>query len=475
MEQLTCAPAPRSRVYYLTAEGMHFKITVTPRASRVKRWIRAVNRDFLDAAPIKRVGLDCEFTNPREGNQHATVLQLSVATENLVFQIWWADEVPQFLKDFLQEKTNRFCGAAISKDVEMLSSYGIDITSAFDLQNIIPKPTKNLIPSLYDEDIPATTPLPPSLQDEDDAAVKLKYEDEASIARGGEEQLDKKMDVKLDIELDMKTSHGCAREEREEYARREDAAQAGARPGQTGRAAGPPGPSPGLTGSHADQPVQTGPRLCQSDDIHDAKIVNQKDKDAADLMTWRDYEALRNEMRREFRTQDDELRGSIQEISQKLDATNETVTTMTDQMMDIQRSLQAFQLAVENLTQQQQQEDEDPEIQDEARGVGRGVGRGNRGRGFVELGARRVPPQQHDDGLGKPKFFIPKFEGGADVEEYLTWELKIEKLWRLHDYTEDRKVKLTSSEFDGYALRWWDGVTRARPEDNELPVLTGAR
>ncbi|KAK1668773.1 hypothetical protein QYE76_056932 [Lolium multiflorum] len=89
----------------------------------------------------------------------------------------------------------------------------------------------------------------------------------------------------------------------------------------------------------------------------DAKLVNQKDKDAADLMTWRDFEALRNEMRREFRIEDDELRGEVQEINQKLDATNETVTTMGDQMTDIQRSLQALQLAVENLTNEQQQQD----------------------------------------------------------------------------------------------------------------------
>ncbi|KAK1642609.1 hypothetical protein QYE76_060414 [Lolium multiflorum] len=44
------------------------------------------------------------------------------------------------------------------------------------------------------------------------------YEEETSIARGGEEQLD----VKMDKELDMKISHGRAREEQEECARGEE-------------------------------------------------------------------------------------------------------------------------------------------------------------------------------------------------------------------------------------------------------------
>ncbi|KAK1664967.1 hypothetical protein QYE76_053126 [Lolium multiflorum] len=166
-----------------------------------------------------------------------------------------------------------------------------------------------------DEDIPATRPLPPSLQDEDDA-VKLKsnevrigpmtrarakllkqqvnlflcdtlidenfilpksyylcmirYEEEASITRGGEEQLDKKLDVKLDMELDMKTSHGRAREEREECERRRWSS-AGAsrsnRPCQATRShPARPAPTPDPSG-----PNRT-PRLCQPGNYPEARM-----------------------------------------------------------------------------------------------------------------------------------------------------------------------------------------------------------
>jgi hypothetical protein len=89
----------QSRVHNITAEGMHFTIMETLCASMVEMWIRAVKQRFLDAAPIKCVGLDCEFTSPREGrrNQRAAILQLSVASEVLVFQICQADHVPQLL------------------------------------------------------------------------------------------------------------------------------------------------------------------------------------------------------------------------------------------------------------------------------------------------------------------------------------------------------------------------------------------
>jgi hypothetical protein len=142
---------PRSQLYYITIEEMNFTITETLCASRVEKWIRAVKQRFLDAAPIKCVGLDCEFTTPHDKvNQRAAVLQLSVASEVLIFQIYWANRVPQLLKEFLKDATIKFYGAAIANDVRMLRKYGIEIPSAYDLQKIVPNPTDKLTPSLYD-------------------------------------------------------------------------------------------------------------------------------------------------------------------------------------------------------------------------------------------------------------------------------------------------------------------------------------
>ena len=85
----------------------------------------------------------------------------------------------------------------------------------------------------------------------------IRYQEETSIARGLEEQLDMKtdvkMDLKLDMELDMKISHGRAREEREACARGEEDVQAGPAPGPTGRQTGQPGHWPGRPGAHRMQ------------------------------------------------------------------------------------------------------------------------------------------------------------------------------------------------------------------------------
>jgi hypothetical protein len=128
------ARVPRSREYYLVIKGMDFKVIETLCASRVEKWIRAVKKEFLDTAPIKCVGLDCEFTSPHKGrhNQRTAILKLSVASEVLVFQIYQANDVPQLLKEFLKENTIRFCGPAIQNDTRMLRYYRIEILCAYD-------------------------------------------------------------------------------------------------------------------------------------------------------------------------------------------------------------------------------------------------------------------------------------------------------------------------------------------------------
>jgi len=67
---------------------------------------------------------------------------------------------------------------------------------------------------------------------------------------------------------------------------------------------------------------------------------------------------------------------------------------------------------------------------------------------------------------------MPKFDGGSDPEAYFTWELKVDKIFRLHNYTEEKKLAMTSLEFDGYALIWWEQLLRDREEDGEPPITT---
>ncbi|KAK1595652.1 hypothetical protein QYE76_017286 [Lolium multiflorum] len=220
----------------------------------------------------------------------------------------------------------------------------------------------------------------------------------------------------------------------------------------------------------------------------DDELLRQRveKKDPSTPVTWMEYEALRDHLTRELRVTTETFDTEIQGVNLKVDEATTAINTVQTSMTTLQASMNTLTQAVHDIrtmVQQQPQQpfDEDGSVNGDnadaaaAQGMGRGVGRGlPRGvnRGFVEIGARRVP-QQQDDGLGKPKFSIPRFEGGTDVEEYLTWELKIERLWRLHpDYTEDKKIKLASSEFDGYALRWWDALVQNREEDGELPIIT---
>ena len=66
--------------------------------------------------------------------------------------------------------------------------------------------------------------------------------------------------------------------------------------------------------------------------------------------------------------------------------------------------------------------------------------------------SNRRNPNRVDNNLGSIKMKIPSFQGKNDPEAYLEWESKVENVFEIHNYSEDKKIKLTTVEIYGYAL-----------------------
>ena len=65
---------------------------------------------------------------------------------------------------------------------------------------------------------------------------------------------------------------------------------------------------------------------------------------------------------------------------------------------------------------------------------------------------------------------MPKFSGANDPEAYLSWALKVDKIFRLHNYPEDKMIAMASLEFEDYALLWWEQVQIICQDNNEAPI-----
>ena len=67
---------------------------------------------------------------------------------------------------------------------------------------------------------------------------------------------------------------------------------------------------------------------------------------------------------------------------------------------------------------------------------------------------------------------MPKFSRSNDLEEYLSWALKVDKIFRLHNYEEEKKMAMESLEFQDYVLIWWEQVIEHREARGEPPITT---
>ncbi|CAM0951129.1 unnamed protein product [Alopecurus aequalis] len=65
-----------------------------------------------------------------------------------------------------------------------------------------------------------------------------------------------------------------------------------------------------------------------------------------------------------------------------------------------------------------------------------------------------------DDGIGRIKITVPEFSGRSDPEKYLEWEMRVNQIFDNHNFSEEKKLRVASSEFTEYALVWWDNLNR---------------
>ena len=52
--------------------------------------------------------------------------------------------------------------------------------------------------------------------------------------------------------------------------------------------------------------------------------------------------------------------------------------------------------------------------------------------------------RQSDSNLSSIKMKIPPFQGRNNLEAYLDWELKVDQVFDIHRYSEEKKVKLAT-------------------------------
>ncbi|XP_024014499.1 uncharacterized protein LOC112088448 [Eutrema salsugineum] len=79
---------------------------------------------------------------------------------------------------------------------------------------------------------------------------------------------------------------------------------------------------------------------------------------------------------------------------------------------------------------------------------------------------------RNDNDLGGMKLRIPPFYGKNNPDAFLEWEKKVDIVFNCQDLSERKKINLAASEFNGYAIDWWDQIVTCRHRNGEQPVET---
>ncbi|XP_017620562.1 uncharacterized protein LOC108464802 [Gossypium arboreum] len=92
-----------------------------------------------------------------------------------------------------------------------------------------------------------------------------------------------------------------------------------------------------------------------------------------------------------------------------------------------------------------------------------------RGQGYP------IQRQEDPDESSEEERYYSPVRGKNDPEAYLEWEKKIELVFKCHNYSERKKVKLAIIEFSDYAIVWWHQLLTSRRRNGERPISTWAK
>jgi hypothetical protein len=81
---------------------------------------------------------------------------------------------------------------------------------------------------------------------------------------------------------------------------------------------------------------------------------------------------------------------------------------------------------------------------------------------------------RNDDPFAKVKFSIPPLNDSYDAEAYLDWEMTVEQKFSSHLVPEQHRVRQATSEFEDFALIWWNELANLGLQPHTWDVLKTA-
>ncbi|XP_049403498.1 uncharacterized protein LOC125867113 [Solanum stenotomum] len=123
--------------YYIKFGGQTIETTVTNKAAVANEWANAMLSKYSGRQTV--VGLDNEWKptfSPYTSNKSAT-LQLCIDNTCLIVQLFYLDEIPRTLKNFLANPNFTFVGVEVAEDIlKLKNEYGLVCTSQADIRDV---------------------------------------------------------------------------------------------------------------------------------------------------------------------------------------------------------------------------------------------------------------------------------------------------------------------------------------------------